>query len=69
MGKTVNLAAHLQQQCKAVGLGILCGPELCARLPPERVQRLEPTEIRGIEGPQVIGFPAGLKPLTSSAAP
>ena len=70
MGKTVNLAAHLQQQCKAVGKSILCGPELCARLPEERILRMPPTGIRGIEGKQVIGCPVNLPdPEISSATP
>ena len=60
MGKTANLAAHLQQQCKTLGVGILCGPALCERLPEARVRRLPPTEIRGIEGPQLIGYPVEL---------
>lgn len=57
MGKTVNLASHLQQQCKLVKKDILCGPELCRRLTEGKINLLPATEIRGIEDKQVIGWP------------
>jgi len=57
MGKTVNLAAHLQQQCKELGQPLLCGPTLCDRLDNRRITRLPPVAIRGIEGLQSIGYP------------
>ncbi len=57
LGKTVNLASHLQQQCRQLGHDILCGPELCQRLGEGQVALLPPTEIRGIEGLQVVGYP------------
>lgn len=57
MGKTVNLAAHLQPLCSAYDAEILCGPGLCAQLP-EEVRPLGSVVIRGIDGKQVIGTPA-----------
>jgi len=60
MGKSVNLASHLQQQCRQIGHDILCGPELCRRLAESgRIQLLPATIIRGLKEPQVIGYPAG----------
>jgi len=57
LGKTVNLAAHLQQQCKQLDHDLLCGPELCRRLGSERIIELSATAIRGIDGLQLIGYP------------
>lgn len=56
MGKTVNLAAHLQPMCVELGVTILCGPALCRRLP-DRIRLLDPVSIRGIEGKQWVGTP------------
>ncbi len=56
MGKTVNLAAHLQPMCTGLDVDILCGPELCRRLP-DRVRAIGPVIIRGIEDEQWIGTP------------
>jgi adenylate cyclase len=59
MGKSVNLASHLQQQCRQIGHDVLCGPELCRRLTGSgRIQLLPATAIRGLEEHQVIGYPA-----------
>lgn len=54
MGKTVNLAAHLQPMCAAHGVDILCGPGMCEHLP-DRVRPLGKVTIRGIDGEQRIG--------------
>lgn len=56
MGKTVNLAAHLQPMCTELGVSILCGPALCRRSP-DRVRLIGPVSIRGIDGRQTVGTP------------
>ncbi|MAT49902.1 MAG: hypothetical protein CMK32_01790 [Porticoccaceae bacterium] len=56
MGRTVNLASHLQEVCKLSGKSILCGPELCRRAE-ERVITLPPVEVRGLSEPLVVGYP------------
>lgn len=59
MGKTVNLAAHLQPMCTELGVDILCGPELCRRFP-DRLRILGSMNVRGIEQAQLVGCPGGI---------
>lgn len=62
MGKTVNLAAHLQPMCAELEVDILCGPALCQSLP-DKIEQIGVVAIRGIEGEQIVGTPIKKSPV------
>jgi class 3 adenylate cyclase len=50
MGDAVDLASHLEELCKAYGVGILCSEATRAALPPEfgiRCRRLDSIQVKG----------------------